>query len=61
VDGAAERRTTQDCLPFPLCGAFLDAPVLHCKRASPAERFALSRLQAAHPADRDHAQPSGFG
>ena len=48
--GETDRRTAQERLPFPLRCALCGAPSLHCKRASPAGRFALSRLQAAHPA-----------
>jgi hypothetical protein len=49
MDGAAQRRrrTAQKCLPFPLRWALYGAPSLHCKRASPKGRCALSRWQAA--------------
>ena len=35
--------------------------VLVLTRHNPTDRFALSRSQPAHPADRDYAQPSRFG
>src|SRR5271166_2731452 len=63
MDGTATatRRTVRERLPFPLGCAKCGAPSLHCKRASPAGRFTLSRSQAAPPADRDHAQALRFG
>ncbi len=62
MDGATiKHRTARERLPFPLRRALCGAPSLHRKRASPAGRCGLSRLQAAHPADRDLAQASRFG
>jgi hypothetical protein len=53
MDGAAktDRRTAQECLPFPLRCAYVVRRRSTASAPALPGHFALSRLQAAHPAD----------